>query len=1121
MTAKDVRPTVFDKVSKQWVLVDTGAACSVFPKAYYPHAVKDPTHVLKAVNGEKIATYGKRRVEFNFGGRKYLHDVIIADVDGPVLGWDFLVTFQIDLRWFHGQCKMHDPNARRPINLRSSRVDPQKLDLAIVNNTSFKNWSNVKNQTSHQKAPTIPSAYAKLLADYPDIDTVDFTVKPQHNVVHTIDTGQNKPCKAKARPIMPNSPRAIQGEKAWRELEKLGIIAKVNPQDCINWSSPLHLAPKTDGSLRPCGDFRALNDLTDLDTFPMPNLRHFSAKLQSAKIFSKLDLTRAYHQVPLCPDSQNKATVVTPWGAWRFLRLAMGLKNAAQSFQRLLMHVLDGIPNIFIYLDDVLVFDQDEMSHHKTLRLIFSKLKQAGLALGLSKCVFGVDSIDFLGYRVNKMGVTPLPRKIDAITSFPTPTRPKDLLGFLGAINFYRCALSKLNGRSPAEILQPLYKIATEKSPRNFKTRWQEANLDKNFKEAKDLITLACQLTHIDPSAPLSLTCDASLTSIGASLEQFKNGVWQPLGFWSRNLKDSERKWNTFKRELYAIQQALRHFLPEVEGRHLVIYTDHAPIIGAFKATDPMPYDPIARNQLIEISNFTSDIRFVRGKSNAVADFLSRPVETPLGKAYCLPDSTLYDSAIAALSTDDDAYGFATIDHKKLAAAQETCPDVASHRKGLQAAGLNFTDVEFSPGVWLYCDRSFNKKARPLVPAAFRILITRMFHDIAHIGQKETVDRIAARYYWPNMKTDISSYVSKCHHCNSCKPHKIVNPPLNPNPVHSSRFSELQVDIVGPLPQSEGYRYLLTILDRTTRWFEALPLKEATSTECAEQFIRGWVKNFGVPLSAKSDNGNTFIARIWRGIHAKLGTIISYSPLYSPSSLGGVERQHLDLKNSLKSILLALGNDHGDQWMDALPWVLLSRHVAFHAELEASPAECVYGENLRLPGDLPVMDPSTQDIKDLLHRLRANAKRPPAQTQLHKHLPVHVPATVVNATHVYVRKHKTTPLSPRYDGPFPLTERLGKSCIRIFVGNDAKGLPRFEVQHWRNCHPVQLPPSTTPATRPLRGRKPQDAIETELQTLPDDAIHAPEFVPATTSLEPTAPTLPRRSARIQSKAKVS
>ena len=75
VTAKDVRPTVFDKVSKQWVLVDTGAACSVFPKAYYPHAVKDPTHVLKAVNGEKIATYGKRRVEFNFGGRKYLHDV--------------------------------------------------------------------------------------------------------------------------------------------------------------------------------------------------------------------------------------------------------------------------------------------------------------------------------------------------------------------------------------------------------------------------------------------------------------------------------------------------------------------------------------------------------------------------------------------------------------------------------------------------------------------------------------------------------------------------------------------------------------------------------------------------------------------------------------------------------------------------------------------------------------------------------------------------------------------------------------------------------------------------------------------------------------------------------------
>ena len=144
-------------------------------------------------------------------------------------------------------------------------------------------------------------------------------------------------------------------------------------------------------------------------------------------------------------------------------------------------------------------------------------------------------------------------------------------------------------------------------------------------------------LAHPDPAAPIALTTDASKLGIGGVLEQFSNGIWQPLGFWSRHLKPAQHKWSTFRRELYAVQQGLRHFITEVEGRHLVIFTDHKPLLGAFKSPELQPHDPIASNQLQEISMHTNDIRYLSGKANCVADFLSRPQDVPLGAAYQMP----------------------------------------------------------------------------------------------------------------------------------------------------------------------------------------------------------------------------------------------------------------------------------------------------------------------------------------------------------------------------------------------------------------------------------------------------------------------------------------------------
>ena len=118
-------------------------------------------------------------------------------------------------------------------------------------------------------------------------------------------------------------------------------------------------------------------------------------------MFSKLDMTKAYHHIPINPSDRHKTTVLTPWGAYQFKMMAMGLSNASQSFQRYISFILKDIPNLFIYLDDVLLHAKDKQEHDKILKQVLKRLDDAGLTLAVDKCRFGVESLEFLGFNVD------------------------------------------------------------------------------------------------------------------------------------------------------------------------------------------------------------------------------------------------------------------------------------------------------------------------------------------------------------------------------------------------------------------------------------------------------------------------------------------------------------------------------------------------------------------------------------------------------------------------------------------------------------------------------------------------------------------------------------------------
>ncbi|CAF4948326.1 unnamed protein product [Pieris macdunnoughi] len=231
-------------------------------------------------------------------------------------------------------------------------------------------------------------------------------LKVKHNTLHHIRTTSGPPVYSRPRRLAPDRLRIAVRE--FEDMVRSGIARRSDSP----WSSPLHLVPKKNNEWRPCGDYLF--------------------------VFSKIDLIRAYNQIPVHPDDIPKTAITTPFGMFEFPFMSFGLRNAAQTFQRFMDEILRDLPYCYPYIDDILVASQNETQHLDHLHQVFQRLQDYGIMINASKCVFGESQVEFLGYIVSSAGTRPLPQKVEAIQNFPPPKTIKELRRFLGMINFYR-----------------------------------------------------------------------------------------------------------------------------------------------------------------------------------------------------------------------------------------------------------------------------------------------------------------------------------------------------------------------------------------------------------------------------------------------------------------------------------------------------------------------------------------------------------------------------------------------------------------------------------------------------------------------------------------------------------
>ena len=277
-----------DALSKQRFLVDTGAEVSVVPAS--PHERHDPASFrsLVAANGSPIKCYGTRQVTFTIGAQNYTWDFLIAEVKRPLLGADFLRHSGL----------LVDVRGHRLISAQTFG----SVHLRKCNHTAL------VEQMALDSIAAADDRFGRLLAEFPAITTPNFGCPTaKHGVQHYIPM-TCAPIRSKARRLPPDKLSAAKAE--FQTMLDLGIIRRSNSQ----WASPLVVADKPGGGYRPCGDYRRINDATPPDQYPVPHIQDFSANLHGKQVFSKVDLVRGYHQVPMHPNDIAKTAIITPFG---------------------------------------------------------------------------------------------------------------------------------------------------------------------------------------------------------------------------------------------------------------------------------------------------------------------------------------------------------------------------------------------------------------------------------------------------------------------------------------------------------------------------------------------------------------------------------------------------------------------------------------------------------------------------------------------------------------------------------------------------------------------------------------------------------------------------------------
>lgn len=725
-------------------------------------------------------------------------------------------------------------------------------------------------------------------------------------IEHHIDTGDAKPIKQRPHRVSPYVQEKINEEID--RMVSLGIIEKAHAP---TWLSPVHPVKKSDGRVRLCLDARRVNEFTLKNAYPQQNANRILQRISGTKFLSSLDLSDAYYQIKVHPDSRNHtAFSVSSKGTYRYIRMPNGLCNASGTLCELIDNIIgcDLEPHVFPYMDDFIICTPTFELHLEMLSQVAKRLREAGLSISSTKSHFCLKQVKYLGFIISDEGIFPDPDKIRPIVEYPKPNNVKAVRRLVGMAGYYRAHIKNFSSLSSpiTELLKKKY----------LKFQWTET-ANAAFLKLKEALATPPILTPPDYSKPFSIHCDASEVGLGAVLMQTIDEHEKVIAYYSTKLSPAESRYSPTERECLAVIRALEHFRTYTEGVCVNVVTDHSSLLWLKNIKEPN--SKLTRWSLrLQAHDFTLTHR--KGKFNVVPDALSRAPVT-------------------------------TIEVEKL--PQSTDPDYLQLLEKAKQNELDSEKYRIENDILLInTEKTREPHWRIVIPTDFiEPTLVECHSDIlaGHGGFWKTYMRVKQQYCWTTMRHDIAKFIRNCEVCKAVKPtNQNEKGTMGSFRDPKAPWRSISIDFVGPLPRSkQGHKWILTVVDNFSKYVHIIPLRDATATLATKALERDIFLRFGVPQTVILDNGTQFKSKLFNEFIEKHKVTLHFTPNYHPQA-NPCEAANKVIGTTIRCYL---DKHQHREWDTIVYQIQCAINNTAHHSTNSTPFEIIFGRKMITAGD--------------------------------------------------------------------------------------------------------------------------------------------------------------------------
>jgi RNase H-like domain found in reverse transcriptase/Reverse transcriptase (RNA-dependent DNA polymerase)/Integrase zinc binding domain len=761
-------------------------------------------------------------------------------------------------------------------------------------------------------------------------------------------------CQPKACRPYPVSPyNAITFKEELQHLEAIGVLSKFGPSA---WLSPSFIIPKKDGRVRWISDFRQLNKVIKRKVYNLPKIQDILKRRKGYRFLTKLDITMQFYTFELDEESKNLCVICTPFGNYRYNRLPMGVSQSPDIAQQHMESLFADFDDVEVYIDDVGCFSDSWEDHLKLLHRVLTILQKNNFTVNPSKCEWGIQETDWLGYWLTPNGLKPWRKRILPILALKKPKDAHDLRSFLGAINFYRDMYPRR-----AHILAPLSKASATKG----KLQWTD-EMDTAFKQIKALLAQDAFLRYPDHNKPFHIYADASDEQMGAAI--FQDDA--PVAYYTKKLDSAQRNYTTGEKELLSIVKVLQEFRSMLYGcPEIHVYTDHRNNV----------FEKFQTQRVLRWKTFLAEygvyIQHIKGENNQLADALSRlSFDEEILHRFRPDDHSdiSEDQSFYSMVNDDidmrncfvnlprHTLAPFILDYKRLEAAQAR----DARLKMLQTKNpQSFIKQMLAQDVNIICYiPKPNEQWKLYLPDELLHETVAWYHYVlGHLGQSRLFDTISMHLYNSQLKNKVTDYVSRCDECQRKKQLQRGYGELPPRQAGMHPWRHICIDLVGPwklqIGDTEHTFIALSIIDPVTNLAELIRLENKRPDYVALQLNNAWLSRYPRPSFCTFDQGGEFLGYGFQIELDKYGIHKSPTNAKTPTSNAICERMHQTVGNILRTMSTLnppIALETGKLMVDtALANCIFALRASLHGGLKATPGSLVFQRDMIL--DIPVV----------------------------------------------------------------------------------------------------------------------------------------------------------------------